>query len=731
MTNNGSNNKVASFFKNDFWIVLLDIIAVNGSYLIALYARFFGYTNLGDMFHSYLSTVYRFAPFYTIICIVVFYFFQLYNGMWKYAGMHDLNRILFSSAITSAAHVLGTVLFFQKMPRTYYILGTILQFVLLCVVRLGYRIFLMEKAKIIRYSSPAENVMIVGSDWNAKNLMTFLESDQEHNYRPVCIVDTSNTMTGKLMNGVPIIGGSEMIEKGIEKYRVRNVYIAEPFLGNDLRKKLEEVCTERYLSLRDYAGYLGYLNGENSAEALLKIVKPPIKVQEDGKRVIPFSPPDISEKEIGEVVEALRSGWITTGPRTKLLERRLAAYIETGIALCDTEHTPELWSNRVVCLNSATAAEELNLRILGVREGDEVIVPAYTYTASASAAIHCGATVKFVDIQKDGDKLTHAPEMDYEALANALTPRTKAIITVDLGGIVCDYDRVFEIVEKKRELFKPLESDGTPLGDLSSRIQKAIGRVAVVADCAHSLGASRVVGGAKKYCGTIADFTSFSFHAVKNFTTVEGGASTWRELPEIKNNEIYRFYQLLSLHGQSKDALAKTKVGAWEYDIIGPWYKCNMTDIMAAIGLRQLDRYPTLLERRKEIITKYDNACDQLGIWHLVHHVSGMDSSNHLYLIRIPGADVEKRNAFIEKMAAQGIATNVHYKPMPMMTAYKALGWDVNDFPNTFAYYENLVTLPLHTLLTDEDVAYVCENLKCVISEVMTDNVQTTRQTSA
>ncbi len=511
MTNNAKDNRVIDFLKGDLWIVILDIIAVNIAYLLALYARFFGYDSLGELFNSYLSSFSHFAPIYTIICILVFSFFRLYNGMWKYAGMHDLNRILFASIVTSFIQVFGTVIFTRRMPLTYYILGAIFQFFFLSVIRLGYRIYLMEKAKVIRHSSPAENVMIIGSDWNAKNLMTFLESDQEHNYKPVCIIDTSNTMTGKLMNGVPVIGGPEMIEKGIEKYRVRNVYIAEPFLDNDLRKKLEEVCTERYLNLRDYAGYLGYLNGEKTAEALLRIVKPPIRVQEDGKRVIPFSPPDISEKEMGEVVEALRSGWITTGPRTKLLERRLAAFIETGIALCDTERAPDLWSNRVVCLNSATAAEELNLRILGVREGDEVIVPAYTYTASASAAIHCGATVKFVDIQKDGDKTTHAPEMDYEALANAITPKTKAIITVDLGGIVCDYDRVFEIVESKRELFEPMDSDGTPLGDLSSRIQNAIGRVAVVADCAHSLGASRVVGGEKKYCGAIADFTSFSF----------------------------------------------------------------------------------------------------------------------------------------------------------------------------------------------------------------------------
>lgn len=451
------------------------------------------------------------------------------------------------------------------------------------------------------------------------------------------------------------------------------------------------------------------------------------------RRTIQFSPPDITDAEIQEVARTLESGWITTGPRTKLLERRLAAYIETGKTDVDTESDIERWSNRVVCLNSATAAEELNLRILGVGPGDEVLVPAYTYTSTASAAIHCGATVKFVDIQKDGDPVTHMPEMDYTLLEKAINGKTKAIVTVDLGGIVCDYDRIFEIVNRKKSLFKPIESDGTPLGDLSARIQKTIGRVAVLADCAHSLGASRVVTcngkealnePVRKYCGAIADFTSFSFHAVKNFTTAEGGASTWC-LPAsvyengMSDNEIYKFYQLLSLHGQNKDALTKTKIGAWEYDIIGPWYKCNMTDIMAAIGLRQLDRYKGLLERREQIIEKYDKTCEALGIKHLVHHTEGMDSSNHLYLIRVPGLDEEVRNKIIEKIAVRGVATNVHYKPLPMMTAYKEMSGGIAQYPNAYDYYRNLITLPLHTLLSDSDVEYVCECLRNAVREVL------------
>ena len=396
-------------------------------------------------------------------------------------------------------------------------------------------------------------------------------------------------------------------------------------------------------------------------------------------RKVPFSPPDISKLEIQEVVEALQSGWITTGPRTKELEKRLAEF-------CHTE--------KVVCLNSATASEEMNLRILGVGPGDEVIVPAYTYTASASAAIHCGATVIFVDSQKNGDSKTHSPEMDYDAMEAAITERTKAIIPVDLGGIMCDYERIFQAVENKKNIFKP-----------SNAIQEALGRVAIVSDCAHALGASRH----GKMAGEVADFTSFSFHAVKNFTTAEGGASTWN-IPNVDGEELYKKYQLLSLHGQNKDALAKTKLGAWEYDIIGPWYKCNMTDIMAAIGLRQLDRYPGLLERRKEIIKKYDAVCDGLGVFHLQHYGEGYNSSGHLYLTRIPGIDKEQRNEIIEKMAENGVATNVHYKPLPMMTAYKAYGWDIKDFPNAYDYYHNLITLPLHTKLSDEDIEYV---VKC------------------
>lgn len=399
------------------------------------------------------------------------------------------------------------------------------------------------------------------------------------------------------------------------------------------------------------------------------------------RRNIQFSPPDISEAEIQEVCDALRSGWITTGPRTKELEKRLAEYCHT---------------NKVVCLNSATAAEELNLRTLGIGAGDEVIVPAYTYTATASAAIHCGAKVIFIDSQKDN------PEMDYDAMEAAINEKTKAIVAVDLGGIIADYDRIYQVVENKKSLFTP-----------ANKIQEAMGRVAVLADGAHSLGASRD----GKMAGEIADFTSFSFHAVKNFTTAEGGAATWKPIDGIDDDELYKQYQLFSLHGQNKDALSKVQLGAWEYDIVSPYYKCNMTDIMAAIGLRQLDRYQGLLARRKEIISRYDAMCDELGVMHLNHYGENHSSSGHLYLTRIPGISDEQRREIIIKLAEQGVTTNVHYKPLPMMTAYKDLGWDIKDFPNAYKYYENLITLPLHTRLSDEDVEYILEKYKEVVEQ--------------
>ena len=394
----------------------------------------------------------------------------------------------------------------------------------------------------------------------------------------------------------------------------------------------------------------------------------------ENKMNIPFSPPDMSELEVNEVAEALRSGWITTGPRTKQLEKNIAAYVGT---------------EKCVCLNSQTACAEMALRVLGVGEGDEVIVPAYTYTASASVVCHVGAKLVLVDCGKNGY------EMDYDALENAITEKTKAIISVDLGGVPCDYDRIFEIVQSKRSIFKP-----------NSDIQKALGRIAVMADTAHAFGASRK----GVMAGSIADFSSFSFHAVKNLTTAEGGALTWRNIEGIDNEDIYHRLQLLSLHGQSKDALAKTKLGAWEYDIVGPWYKCNMTDIAAAIGLKQFERYPNMLKRRKEMIAKYDAALKPLGVEVLDHYNDIHTSSGHLYLTRIPGISYDQRGEIIIKMAERGIACNVHYKPLPMHTAYKNLGFDIKDYPNAYKQFENEITLPLHTCLKDEEVEYVIEN---------------------
>lgn len=398
------------------------------------------------------------------------------------------------------------------------------------------------------------------------------------------------------------------------------------------------------------------------------------------KRNIPFSPPDITEREVELVAEALRSGWITTGPKTKEFERQIAAFCHTS---------------RAVCLNSATAAMELTLRVLGVGPGDEVIVPAYTYTATASAVIHVGATPVMVDCQKDN------VQMDYDKVAEAINERTKVIVPVDLGGIICDYDRIFSVVETKRSLFRA-----------DNDIQKAFGRIIVMCDGAHNFGAQWH----GRMAGEIADFTCFSFHAVKNFTTAEGGAATWRDHEGMDNEEIYKMYQLLSLHGQNKDALAKTKLGAWEYDIKGAWYKCNMTDIMAAIGLAQFERYDSLLARRREIIERYDEALKDCNVALLNHYGNNYASSGHLYIVRLLGKDSEYRNEVIERMAERGIATNVHYKPLPMMTAYKQMGIDIKDYPNAYALYENAITLPLYSRLSDEDVEYIISNFKEIIT---------------
>ena len=386
---------------------------------------------------------------------------------------------------------------------------------------------------------------------------------------------------------------------------------------------------------------------------------------------IPFSPPDMTEAEVSEVKDAILSGWITTGPRTKELEQQIAAFLGT---------------ERAVCLNSATACLEMALRMLGIGEGDEVIVPAYTYTASASVVCHVGAKLVMIDCQKD------SLEMNYEAVEAAINKNTKAIIPVDLAGIPCNYEQLFDIVERKKAIFCP-----------KTELQHAIGRIAICADAAHAFGAKRL----NQMVGAIADFTSFSFHAVKNFTTAEGGALTWRTSPNVDNEQIYHQLQLFSLHGQSKDALAKTQLGSWEYDIVGPWYKCNMTDIMAAIGLVQMKRYPTLLARRRNIIEQYNAAFKPLGIEVLNHYTDEYSSSGHLYLTRIPGITTTQRQDIIVKMAERGIATNVHYKPLPMMTAYKALGFAIKDFPNAYAHFANEITLPLHTRLTNDEIEYI------------------------
>lgn len=398
---------------------------------------------------------------------------------------------------------------------------------------------------------------------------------------------------------------------------------------------------------------------------------------------IPFSPPDIGEEEIAEVIDTLRSGWITTGPKTKEFERQIANYCNTS---------------KSVCLNSATAALELTLHLLGVGAGDEVITSAYTYTASASSICHVGAIPVIVDVSPG------SYQMDYDKLESAITEKTKVIIPVDLGGVICDYKRIFEIVENKKEIFHP-----------DNRYQKAFGRVIVLADSAHAFGAKQN----NKISGEIADFTAFSFHAVKNLTTAEGGAITWRDIPEITNEEIYNQYMLLSLHGQSKDALAKTQLGAWEYDIVMTGYKCNMTDIMASIGLAQLKRYNGILERRRQIISEYNNKLQDLNLDILQHYGQDFSSSGHLYLVRLLGKSEKVRNNVIMSMAEKGIATNVHYKPLPMHTAYKKMGFDIVNYPNSYKMFYNEITLPLHTCLTDAEVEYILKTFSSILKETV------------
>jgi dTDP-4-amino-4,6-dideoxygalactose transaminase len=396
---------------------------------------------------------------------------------------------------------------------------------------------------------------------------------------------------------------------------------------------------------------------------------------------IPFSAPDITEAEINEVIDTLKSGWITTGPKTKLFEKKIAEYTHAA---------------KAVCLNSATAAMELTLHLLGIGPGDEVITSAYTYTASASVIHHTGAKIVLIDTAKD------SYQMDYDRLERAITEKTKVIIPVDIAGVMCDYDRIFEIVGTKKDLFKP-----------QNDLQKAFGRVIVLADAAHSFGSTY----RGKQSGEVADFSCFSFHAVKNVTTAEGGAVTWCHIPEVDNEEIYKQFMLLSLHGQSKDALSKAKLGSWEYDIVFPGYKCNMTDIMASLGLVQLQRYPELLQRRKQIGHMYDEGLNDRNIDPLKHFGEGFTSNCHLYLVRLVGRNERYRNQVIKQMAEKGISTNVHFKPLPMHTAYQNLGFDIKDYPNAFNMYKNEITLPLHTLLTDEEVGYVINSFRQVLSE--------------
>ena len=660
-------------------MMVFDAVAVNLAYFLALVLRYYVTFAFYPDAVKFVTIFWRIAPWYGLICVAVFYLFRLYNTMWQFGGLRDLNRIFFACLTTAGIQVVITTAFFTRMPKSYYLLGFAIQCMLITAGRFAYRLYIMERNSMDARRKATTNVMIVGIGPMGQFARRRLEQDTA--VKVVCLASAAKEQANQYINGIPVVDVFDNLSATMEKKKVGYVIIADDGLSDEMNREIKALCDEKGIEVQDVIAFL-----QNDIDGQTPVV---LSSTSDKARNISFSPPDITDREINEVRHAMKSGWITTGPRTKELERKLAAYCHTS---------------KVVCLSSATAAEELNFRICGIGEGDEVIVPAYTYTATASAAIHCGAKVIFVDSQKDNC------EMDYDKVAAAITERTKAVVAVDLGGILCDYDKLFAAVESKRALFRPKQGE-----DLGARIQQAVGRVLVFADCAHALGARRH----GKMAGEIADFTDFSFHAVKNFTTAEGGASTWRDIPGIDNEEMYHQYQLYSLHGQSKDALAKSKVGAWEYDIVGPWYKCNMTDIMAAIGLKQLERYEGLLNKRHRIIKMYDAVCDELGVLHLTHEGADFRSSGHLYLTRIPGINEQQRQEIIDIMAKMGVATNVHYKPLPMMTAYKAYGWDIQDFPNAYDYYHNLISLPLHTRLSDEDVAYVIACFRKAVGEVV------------
>lgn len=659
-------------------MMLYDAVAVNLAYFLALVVRYYVIYSFHPYAVEFVAIWKQMVPFHAVFCVAIFYLLNLYHTMWEFAGLRDLNRILLACVITAACHALCAYLFFGKLPPSYLLIGFFLQFFLVAGIRFAYQLYLRERNYVDAIRKVGANVLIVGVGRVGQFARKRIEEDQYA--KVVCMASTTGERKQHYIDGIPVIGELQNLPQIMDKKKVSYVILADETLPEEMSSYIKKVCDEKHVNVQDFVEYL-----RSSNDSVPLVMVP----EGEGARKIPFSPPDITEKEINEVRHAMRSGWITTGPRTKELERKLAGYCHTA---------------KVVCLNSATAAEELNFRICGIGEGDEVIVPAYTYTATASAAIHCGAKVIFVDSQKD------SYEMDYDKVAGAITERTKAVVAVDLGGIIADYDKLYAAVASKRHLFRPKEGS-----DLGARIQQAVGRVLVFSDCAHALGATWH----NKMAGEIADFTDFSFHAVKNFTTAEGGAATWRDIPGIDNEELYRQYQLYSLHGQSKDALAKSRAGAWEYDIVGPWYKCNMTDIMAAIGLKQFERYEDLVNRRHAIIRQYDAMCEELGVRHLTHSGADFRSSGHLYLTRIPGITEQQRQEIIEKLSEMGVATNVHYKPLPMMTAYKAYGWDIRDFPNAYDYYHNLITLPLHTKLSDKDVEYVISCYSKVVKEYL------------
>lgn len=660
-------------------LVILDILFVNG----AILASYFLHNNL-VFSQEYFSQWFNNAYIFTIIFVLLFWLFGLYKSLWRFASAEEILKITLANFVAMfSVGVLINNVFIQSVPWAVIIISFFISTALTGGIRYSYRISRDKRIefKFDQVTANRKRVLIIGAGEAGSIVIKELQGAKQNEYLPVLVVDDDSNKMNKALHGVQILHNINNILEYVRKYKIDEIIIAIPSASKERIDEWIELAGETNCSIQVSPGLADFMTGRIT----YRIVRPsPSLVKRNGDyRDIQFSPPDITDSEIEEVAKALKSGWITTGPRTKELERQVAQYV--GV-------------NKAVCLNSATAAMELVLRIMGIGPGDEVITTPYTYSASASIIDHVGAKIILVDTSPD------SYEMDYDKLESLINEKTKVIIPVDIAGKMCDYERIYAIIERKRHLFKA-----------KNEYQSLINRILIMSDSAHAFGATQK--GFK--CGQVADFTCFSFHAVKNLTTAEGGAVVWRNDLGFDDEHIYKQFMLFSLHGQSKDALAKNLKGSWEYDIVYPAFKNNMTDIVAALGLAQLERYSKLLQRRKDMIRLYDQSILSNNIQALRHLDDKNESSCHLYLARIPGISEEQRNQIIILMADVGIATNVHYKPLPMFTAYKNLGFKIEDFPNAFAMYQNEITLPLHTLLSDDDIRYIAMHLARAVKKVL------------